>query len=237
MRLQEGLAPAMARQQLLSQLLADAWQLQDHLVETCPIHLDAFAAQASPCPPRAAMRGDSTPQNPSPCEHGGPGAMSSGIMTQIDGAIHDSDDAASATSRHDLHRNPATSCNTLPEPNDTVLGAPDHAGGGPCLQQHAELGTSEEPGRAELLVLAWSVMPPGLEAQAFRLLDLASEPRHAAAAVEAAESSLKAARASSARPCMMASARLGFGGRQGPGQVQPSSGRLPSECLTSTILL
>lgn len=252
--LQEGDAPIMARQQLLSQLLAAAWQLQDHLATssspstTDQVHSGASAVLGSQGPSQASICEDSKFEDPTPTD-----------------LIHSEDTQpgiAHSSSRPDGHRIPGKPDCTPAQPaahslsENIVVGKPDSSSIQSCAHSLSENAVSSNPeqgepevesagtigrvnqvgppqngtqgirsehGRMELLVLSWTVMPPGLEAEAFQLLDLASAPQHAAAAVAAAERSLKAALASSGRPCMMASARLGVGGQQGPSQVQPSS--------------
>ena len=230
--LQEGDAPTMARQQLLSQLLAAAWQLQDHIATSAlpstshPVHSEASAAQGSQGPSQVSVCEDSKLQTPTSTiprhsEDARPGMAHSSSKPDSHSVSQTSDTRSQQPGADSLSENATIS---QPEQGEPEVGsAGTSLVSEPCTLQNLAPGTRDYHGCMDLLTLSWSVMPPGLEAEAFQLLDLASGPQHAAAAVAAADRSLEAALASSGRPCLMASARLGVGGQQGPSQVQPSS--------------
>ncbi|KAK9841206.1 hypothetical protein WJX74_001891 [Apatococcus lobatus] len=227
--IQEGDAPAMARQQLLSQLLAVSWQLQDRMAsvkESCPVHTDQSNpnnAHLSQCVSPAAMHKPSMslprPSEAMPHKHAQAAMTDCGALPDAQANLQHADTIASMPAQS-LLEHPKTSISSAGT-QDTLAGIQGMSSPAPCTQQQQQpaSGATRGASRMELLVHVWSVMPPGLETEAFRLLDLASQPQYAAAVLAAAESRLKADQASSRRPCMMVSARLSVGGQRGPSQM------------------
>ncbi len=233
----------MAHQQLLSQLLLAAWKLEDTLTEVAVLPDIMASGQQSPPFAAGSSQQDSIISQPASASGTSHKPHPAEAKASLASAAHDSAGNSGGLLQMSQILNPALGMRSASRSGAVVAASQQEAyaaqpevsheedimsdlvrddnliyeAGQPTGQQGCVAGSS----RMDLLVHAWSQLPPGLEAEAFQLLDLASEPPHVSAILTTAQNLLEKCWKEETGPCMMATAKLAPGGRQGPSQVPP----------------